>query len=88
MPWFDSEYVEGPFNSIKEDKMDFKFLAQTGMDEAEIKADSITLILSDGQNFELCPRKSDGVVGLYSKRRLSIQPRAANLVHIFDIGEG
>lgn len=62
----------------------FKFLAINGMDEQEIEADSIKLVCPDGQIFELSPRRSDGEVTLYAKRRLGIAPQAANCVRITD----
>ena len=66
-------------------KTTFKFYQCNGLgNDVEIQADSIKLVCSDGQEFELLPRKSDGEVTLYAKRRLGIAPRASNCVRLTD----
>jgi hypothetical protein len=62
----------------------FEFFAVNGMDKVKIEAYSIELVCEDGSRFELYPRRSDGEVVLYAKRRLVIRPKAANCAGVSD----
>jgi len=59
-----------------------KYILFRGMEKVEVEADSVGLVLDNGDVFELQYRKSDGEVSLNVSGRLNIIPVAANVVRI------
>lgn len=59
-----------------------KYIAYNGMNETEIKADSVAVIDDDGTIVELQFRKSDGEISLNINGNMLISPLASNVVRI------
>lgn len=62
--------------------MDCKYFVCNGMEETEVKADSVAIHLSDGTKYELHFRKSDEEVSLSTNKKLIVVPVAANVVRL------